>query len=40
MATTVIAGTYGTLPEFDPDSEPVNSDTVRATIFFKAKIHT
>ena len=33
MATTVIAATYGILPEFDPDSESVNSYTARATVF-------
>ena len=36
MATTVIAATYGILPEFDPDSESVNSYTARAKVFFKA----
>ncbi len=36
MATTVVAATYGSLPEFDPDKETVKSYTSRAKIFFKA----
>ena len=36
MATTVIAATYGILPEFDPDNETVESYTARAKVFFTA----
>ena len=36
MATTVIAATYGILPEFDPDNETVKSYTARAKVFFMA----
>ena len=30
------AATYGILPEFDPDSESVNSYTARTKVLFKA----
>ena len=36
MATTVVAATYGVLPEFDPDRDSVKSYTARAKVFFKA----
>ena len=36
MATTVIAATYGILPEFDTDNETVKSYTARAKVFFTA----
>ena len=36
MATTVVAATYGVLPEFDPETQSVKSYTARAKVFFTA----
>ena len=36
MATTVVAATYGSLPEFDAENESVKSYTARAKIYFRA----